>query len=183
MKTKDLVIVGMFTALIAVLGLLPPISIPGIPVPFTFQNLGYILAGCLLGSRLGGLSVLIFTILVAIGLPVLSGGRGGFALFFGPTGGYILSFTLIAFLIGLIVERMKSPKVWQVFIINALIGAFLCNLIGGIFMAFNLNQDIVTALKSVLVFIPGDCIKALIAAVLAVKLRKIPSIRKSLRIN
>ncbi|WP_414049034.1 biotin transporter BioY [Macrococcus animalis] len=183
MKTKDLVIVGMFTALIAVLGLLPPISIPGIPVPFTFQNLGYILAGCMLGSRLGGLSVLIFTILVAIGLPVLSGGRGGFALFFGPTGGYILSFTLLAFLIGFIVERMNSPKVWQVFVVNALIGGFLCNLIGGTFMAFNLKQDIITALKSVLVFIPGDCIKAFIAAILAVKLRNVPTIQKSLRSN
>ncbi|WP_414045181.1 biotin transporter BioY [Macrococcus equi] len=183
MKTKDLVTVGMFTALIAVLGLLPPISIPGIPVPFTFQNLGYILAGCLLGSRLGGLSVLVFITLVAIGLPVLSGGRGGFALFFGPTGGYILSFPIIAFLIGLLVERMKSPKVWQVFIINAFIGALLCNLIGGIFMAFNLKQDILTALKSVLVFIPGDCVKGLIAAFLAVKLRNNPSIRKSLRIQ
>lgn len=183
MKTKDLVIVGMFTALIAVLGLLPPISIPGIPVPFTFQNLGYILAGCLLGRRLGGLSVLIFIILVAIGLPVLSGGRGGFALFFGPTGGYILSFPLVAYLIGLLVERIKAPKVWQVFIINVLIGAVLCNLIGGTFMAFNLKQDLYKALASVLVFIPGDCIKGLVAAFLAVKLRNIPSIRKSLRIQ
>ncbi|MGK0554725.1 biotin transporter BioY [Macrococcus capreoli] len=183
MKTKDLVIVGMFTALIAVLGLLPPISIPGIPVPFTFQNLGYILAGCLLGRKLGGLSVLIFIILVAIGLPVLSGGRGGIALFFGPTGGYILSFPIVAYLIGLFVERMQAPKVWQVFVINALIGALLCNLIGGIFMGLNLKQDLFIALKSVIVFIPGDCIKGLIAAVLAVKLRNIPSIQKSLRMH
>ncbi|MCU7556962.1 biotin transporter BioY [Macrococcus capreoli] len=183
MKTKDLVIAGMFTALIAVLGLLPPISIPGIPVPFTFQNLGYILAGCLLGRKLGGLSVLIFIILVAIGLPVLSGGRGGIALFFGPTGGYILSFPIVAYLIGLFVERMQAPKVWQVFVINALIGALLCNLIGGIFMGLNLKQDLFIALKSVIVFIPGDCIKGLIAAVLAVKLRNIPSIQKSLRMH
>ncbi|MGK0575775.1 biotin transporter BioY [Macrococcus capreoli] len=183
MKTKDLVIVGMFTALIAVLGLLPPISIPGIPVPFTFQNLGYILAGCLLGRKLGGLSVLIFIILVAIGLPVLSGGRGGIALFFGPTGGYILSFPIVAYLIGLFVERMQAPKVWQVFVINALIGALLCNLIGGIFMGLNLKQDLFIALKSVIVFISGDCIKGLIAAVLAVKLRNIPSIQKSLRMH
>lgn len=180
MKTKDLVIVGMFTSIIAVLGLLPPVNIPGIPVPFTFQNLGFILAGCLLGRKLGGLSVILFTILVAIGLPVLSGGRGGFALFFGPTGGYILSFPIVAYLIGLFVDKMNRPKVWHVFIINVLIGALLCNFIGGTFMAMNLKQDFITAYKSVLVFLPGDCIKGFIAAILAVKLRSIPSIQKSL---
>ncbi|GGB08492.1 biotin transporter BioY [Macrococcus hajekii] len=178
MKTKDLVIVAMFTALIAVLGLLPAINL-GIGVPFTFQNLGYILAGCLLGSKRGGLSVLLFVLMVAMGLPLLSGGHGGFGLFFGPTGGYILSFPLVAYLIGLLTERkFQSLNVWQVFLINGLIGAILCNLIGGLFMAFNLHLPIIKALKTVIVFVPGDLVKALIAAFLAVRLREIPSIRR-----
>ncbi|TDM02305.1 biotin transporter BioY [Macrococcus carouselicus] len=180
MKTKDLVIVAMFTALIAVLGLLPAINL-GIGVPFTFQNLGYILAGCLLGSKRGGLSVLLFVILIAMGLPLLSGGRGGFGLFFGPTGGYILSFPIVAYLIGLLTERrFHDMSVWKIFLINALIGALLCNLIGGIFMAFNLHMPILKALKTVIVFIPGDLVKGLIAAILAVRLQKVPSIRRFL---
>ncbi|TDM14180.1 biotin transporter BioY [Macrococcus bovicus] len=180
MKTKDLVIIAMFTALIAVLGLLPAINL-GIGVPFTFQNLGYILAGCLLGSKRGGLSVLLFVILIALGLPLLSGGHGGFGLFFGPTGGYILSFPLVAYLIGLLTERQfQNLNIWQIFLINGLIGAVLCNLIGGIFMAFNLHMPIIKALKTVIVFIPGDLIKGLIAAILAVRLRNIPSIKNTL---
>lgn len=180
MKTKYLVIVAMFTALIAVLGLLPAINL-GIGVPFTFQNLGYILAGCLLGSKRGGLSVLLFVILIAMGLPLLSGGRGGFGLFFGPTGGYILSFPIVAYLIGLLTERrFHDMSVWKIFLINALIGALLCNLIGGIFMAFNLHMPILKALKTVIVFIPGDLVKGLIAAILAVRLQKVPSIRRFL---
>lgn len=180
MKTKDLVIIAMFTALIAVLGLLPAINL-GIGVPFTFQNLGYILAGCLLGSKRGGLSVLLFVILIALGLPLLSGGHGGFGLFFGPTGGYILSFPLVAYLIGLLTERQfQNLNIWQVFLVNGLIGAVLCNFIGGIFMAFNLHMPIIKALKTVIVFIPGDLIKGLIAAILAVRLRNIPSIKRYL---
>ncbi|UTH13951.1 biotin transporter BioY [Macrococcus equipercicus] len=179
MKTKDMVIVAMFAAVIAVLGILPAIPIPAIGVPFTFQNLGIILAGCLLGRKLGGLSVLLFTVLVACGLPLLSGGRGGLALFFGPSGGYILSFPIIAYLIGWLTEkRFQHMNVWQVFLVNSLIGAFLCNLIGGTFMAFNIGMPLLTAYKSALVFLPGDLVKSLVAAFVAVKLRAVPSVRR-----
>lgn len=102
-------------------------------------------------------------------------------MFFGPTGGYILSFPLVAYLIGLLTERQfQNLNIWQIFLINGLIGAVLCNLIGGIFMAFNLHMPIIKALKTVIVFIPGDLIKGLIAAILAVRLRNIPSIKNTL---
>lgn len=179
MKIKDMVTVAMFTAIIAVLGLMPAINIPAIGVPFTFQNIGFILAGCLLGRKLGGLSALLFIILVACGLPLLSGGRGGFGLFFGPSGGYLLSFPLVAYLIGWLTEkRFYNLNMFQIFLINGLIGAFLCNFIGGTFMAFNLHMGLMAAYKAVLVFIPGDLIKAFIAAFVAVKLRAVPSIRR-----
>lgn len=176
MKTKDLVVVALFTAVIAVLGILPAVPVPAIGVPFTFQSLGIILAGCLLGRKLGALSVLLFIILAACGLPVLAGGRGGIALFFGPTGGYLLAFPVVAYLIGWLTEN--AYPVWKIFLINSLIGALLCNLIGGTFMAFNIGMPIAAALKSVLIFIPGDLVKCLIAAVIAVKLREVPSIRR-----
>lgn len=181
MKTKDMMIIAIFAALIAVLGILPAINVPGVGVPLTFQSIGYILAGCLLGSRRGGLSVLLFVILVLCGIPMLSGGHGGIGLLFGPSGGYILSFPVIAYLIGLLTERnLAQMKVWQLFIINGLIGALLCNLIGGIYMAFNLHISVLNALKSVLVFIPGDSVKAFLAALLTIKLRDIPTVRRFL---
>ncbi len=60
MKTKDLAYVALFAAIVAVLGLLPPVPVPGIPVPITAQTLGVMLAGSVLGAgehyRLGGMA-------------------------------------------------------------------------------------------------------------------------------
>lgn len=181
MKVKDMMIIAIFAALIAVLGLLPAINIPAIGIPLTLQSIGYILAGCLLGRKRGGLSVLLFVALVLCGIPMLSGGHGGVGLLFGPSGGYILSFPVIAYLIGLFTERyVQRMKLWQLFVINGLIGALLCNLIGGVYMAFNMNISVLNALKSVLIFIPGDLIKSFLAALLTVKLRDVPTVRRFL---
>ena len=80
----------MFTAFIAMLAFIPPIPLPFIPVPIAFQNTGIMLAGCLLGYKRGTLSVVIF-LLVAVGLPILTGGRR-IRCIFGPSAGYILGY-------------------------------------------------------------------------------------------
>lgn len=105
MKTKELIYAALFAALIAVLGMIPPIPLGFIPVPITAQTLGVMLAGCFLGKRMGALSLIIFIILVAIGLPVLTGGRGGIAVLVGPSAGYIFSFPIAAGLIGWYSEK------------------------------------------------------------------------------
>lgn len=105
MKTKELIYAALFAALIAVLGMIPPIPLGFIPVPITAQTLGVMLAGCFLGKRMGALSLVIFIILVAIGLPVLTGGRGGIAVLIGPSAGYIFSFPIAAGLIGWYSEK------------------------------------------------------------------------------
>lgn len=60
MKTRDMVLAAMFTAVVAALGLIPPILSPFSPVPITAQTFGVMLAGAVLGPRLGGLSLLLF---------------------------------------------------------------------------------------------------------------------------
>lgn len=60
MNTKNLVFVALFSSIMGVLGLIPPIALSITPVPITLQSLGVMLAGGLLGSRLGALSQLIF---------------------------------------------------------------------------------------------------------------------------
>ena len=45
MKTKDIVLIALFTALIITLGLVPPIPMPLVPVPVTLQTFGVMLAG------------------------------------------------------------------------------------------------------------------------------------------
>jgi len=88
MQTRDLVLISLFAAIIVALGFVPPITLGFIPVPITAQSLGVMLAGVILGAKRGALAAVLVILLVAIGLPVLSGGRGGLAVFAGPTVGF-----------------------------------------------------------------------------------------------
>lgn len=108
METRDTVFIATFAAITAALAVFPPMTLPVVGVPITAQSLGAILAGGVLGARRGGLSMILFLILVAIGLPLLSGGRGGFGVFMRPTGGFLLGWVVTAVVVGLLVERL-----WQ----------------------------------------------------------------------
>ena len=99
----------MFAALIAALGLLPPIPVPIIPVPITAQSLGVMLAGALLGPKRGPLAVIIFLGVVLLGFPLLSGGRGGLGVFFGPSAGFLLGWVAGAFVVGVLGLKQTDP--------------------------------------------------------------------------
>jgi len=88
MKTRDLVLIALFAALIA---LCAWITIPSI-VPFTMQTFAVFMAVNLLGGKRGTLAVLVYILLGAVGLPVFSGFGGGAGVLFGKTGGYIIGF-------------------------------------------------------------------------------------------
>lgn len=110
MSTRDLVLTALFAAIIVALGLLPPISLGFIPVPITAQSLGVMMAGVVLGARRGAIAVLIVLVLVAIGLPVLSGGRGGLAIFASPTAGFLIGWIFAAFVTGYLSERLVNHQ-------------------------------------------------------------------------
>ena len=76
------------------------VSIPMQPVPVSLQTFAVLVVGALYGWRLGGLTVLAWLLEAALGMPVLAGGKGGLAPFFGPTAGYLLAFPLAAMLMG-----------------------------------------------------------------------------------
>jgi biotin transport system substrate-specific component len=80
------------------------IAIPVGPVPIVLQNLFIMLAGLLLGGRWALISVGVYLLAGAVGLPVFAGGTGGIGKFVGPTGGYLMGFAAAAYLIGLISE-------------------------------------------------------------------------------
>ena len=105
---RSLTHIALFAALIAILGLVPKIDLAG-GVPITAQSLGIMLCGTVLGARRGALAVLLFLALVALGLPLLSGGRGGLGVFVGPSVGYLVGFPLAAFTAGWVVERTTLP--------------------------------------------------------------------------
>lgn len=172
MKTKDLAYIALFAAIIAVLGTLPAVNIG--PVPITAQTLGVMLAGSVLGARRGFLAVLLFLVLVAIGLPLLSSGAGGLAVFAGATAGYLFSWPVAAFVIGWLTERVWSrySVVWGV-LINVLGGMVVVYLIGVPVLAAVANLSLWEAIVSgAWPFLPGDAAKAFIAAAIADQVRR-----------
>ncbi len=173
MRIQDIVYISLFAALTAALGLVPPIPLPLLPVPVTAQALGPMLAGSILGSRRGGLSQVLFLLLVAIGAPLLSGGRGGLSVFAGPSAGYLFGFALAAVAVGFATERNWSRLGFpQAFAINLLCGVAIIHACGlPVLVAVSGLGLTETALGSAL-FLPGDCLKAAVAALIAVFVKR-----------
>lgn len=170
----------MFAALIAALGALPPIPVPIIPVPITAQTLGVMLAGAILGPRLGALSVILFLVVVALGFPLLAGGRGGLGAFFTPSAGFLFGWVLGAFIVGALARDAKTnlPRLIIACLVGGLIGVYL---IGVPWMAVVADLTFLQATLAALAFVPGDVIKAVAAAVAARAIhRGYPSLGPSL---
>jgi biotin transport system substrate-specific component len=174
MKIREMTHVALFAAIMGALGLLPPIFLTFTPVPITLQTIGVLLAGGILGARLGAISQIVFLLLVAAGLPLLSGGRGGLSVFVGPSAGYLLSYPITAFCLGTIQSRFKEVRIATILPINLTVGIFLIYLFGIPVQAFVMNIDLLLAVKMSLVYLPGDIIKATLATFLIVKLKKYP---------
>ncbi len=159
---------AIFTGIIAVLGLVPALPIPGMPVPITLQTLGVMLAGAVLGARKGGASVLLFLALVAIGLPLLAGGRGGLGVFAGPSVGFLIGWPIAAFVIGWLTERRGAPYSvpWGIAfnIVGGIVVVYAFGLVGMMVVA---DLTLGAAIVATAVFIPGDLVKAVLAALIA----------------
>ena len=172
LSTRDFVHIALFAAIIAVLGLLPKIHLAA-GVPITAQSLGVMLAGGVLGARKGGLSMLLFLILVVAGMPLLAGGRGGLGVLAGPSGGFLLAFPVGAVVTGYLVERL-----WRKLDVAK---AILCTIVGGIvalyligipWMIMMTDFGVSEAALLMLPFMPGDLIKAILAAIVIVAIKK-----------
>jgi biotin transport system substrate-specific component len=174
MKTRDMMYISLFAAIMAVLGLLPPIPLPFSPVPITMQTLGVMLAGSILGAKRGGASLLVFILLVAVGAPILSGGRGGMGVIFGPSGGYIISWPIAALVIGYFVERFwNNLSYFKLLLINLVGGILIVYAFGIPVLAFYTNVGLLETTIGNLAFIPGDMIKVIIASYVAIKVKNV----------
>ena len=108
--TREMTLCALFTVLTAVGAF---IKVPVPVVPFTLQLLFTMMAGLLLGGRLGALSVGIYAVLGLAGLPVFAEG-GGFWYILKPSFGYILGFIAGSYVTGRMVEgleRLTFPRV------------------------------------------------------------------------
>ncbi|MCL4458459.1 MAG: biotin transporter BioY [Chloroflexi bacterium] len=140
------------------------LELPFTPVPITGQTLAILLSGALLGSRRGALSVMVYIVEGALGLPVFAGGTAGLTRLLGVTGGYLIGFVPAAFTVGLLAERgwdrRISSAMAAMFIGNALIYLF-----GLPWLALVTRADLGTAVMlGLLPFLPGDVLKIVLAA-------------------
>ncbi|MFA4701599.1 biotin transporter BioY [Pyrococcus kukulkanii] len=155
MKAKEVALIGLFVALTAIGA---QIRIPLGPVPFTMQVFFVILAGLILGARLGFISIALYDLLGALGLPVFAGMKGGLAVVIGPTGGYILAFPIASGIAGLGRGRLR--------VLTAYLGLAVIYFLGWAWLSRFLGPE--KALKlGVLPFIAPDLAKVALALVVA----------------
>jgi biotin transport system substrate-specific component len=169
LTSRDVAQVAMGAGLVAALGLPGAIAAFCNSVPITLQTLGVMLTGSLLGARKGTLALLLFLALVAAGLPLLAGGRGGLGVFAGPSAGYLVAWPLAALVIGWVVERGRPGYRWP--------RGLSANLIGGVGLVYAIGipvqawrTDVPLPETSLLAaaFVPGDVVKAVLATAVAV---------------
>jgi biotin transport system substrate-specific component len=159
---RNLTHIALFAALIAVLGLVPKIDLAA-GVPITAQSLGIMLCGTVLGAKRGALAVVLFLALVAAGLPLLSGGRGGIGVFAGPSAGFLLGFPVAAFVAGWVMERTSLPPAVAATAAAVIGGVGVLYVFGIMGMAVVLDKTLSEAALLAFAFLPGDVVKAVTA--------------------
>ncbi|MET3506976.1 biotin transporter BioY [Halalkalibacter oceani] len=132
--TGDMVLVAMFAALMAIGANLTSFLVIG-SVPITLQTLFSILAGALLGSRLGALAMTVYLFVGLAGFPVFAQFRGGLSTLLSPNFGFLLSYLLVAFVTGLIIEKSRT-KALRTFLIACFTGLVINYVFGTHYMYY-----------------------------------------------
>ncbi len=146
-----------------ILAIASRIQVPMVPVPITMQTVALTMVGALYGWRLGVLTVVAWLGEAALGLPVLAGGAGGLAPFAGPTGGYLISFPLIAGVAGWFAEKGWTGARYIRSFVAHLVANLLCLAIGGAWLAALIGVE-KGWLLGVTPFILGGALKSALAA-------------------
>ena len=173
-RAKGLALAALLAALTAGTSGLS-IPLPFTPVPITLQVFFVFLAGSLAGPFYGALSMLLYLALGAVGLPVFSKFSAGLGHLIGPTGGYLLAFPIAASVNGLIASRRSSTLLGEY-------GRVLCGMVAALAVVYVIGVGWLstylhrpfmdTFLVGCLPFIPVDVVKLVVAAPIAVRLRR-----------
>ena len=168
-SARTLTEVALGAALMVVCSL---ISVPA-AVPFTLQTFGVFVLLVILGGSKGSLGILMFMLLGLIGLPVFSGGRGGPAALFGPTGGYILGF-LITGLCYMLYERIGRERL-PAQVASLVIGLILCYTFGTLWFV-QVYTGVITVARALSLcvwpFILPDLLKLALALLVGRRVRR-----------
>lgn len=172
LSTKEITHSAIFAALICIMSL---IALPVGAVPATLSLFGIMLVPIILGKKQGVISVLIYLLSGAAGLPVFSGFKGGFQVLLGPTGGYLWSYILIAYILGKFSDCIydNTPKT----IIKTVFMCFLCLILCYLWGSIQYTLVTGTAFKVAivfggLIFLPFDILKVILASYIGTTLKK-----------
>ena len=166
-RVYDLCSIGLFAAVIAVCAQIQ-IPLPG-GVPLTLQTLAVTLAGIALGPAKGCAAAAAYVAAGAAGLPVFSGFAGGMGILFGPTGGFILSFPLMALTAG--IGGITGRRIYTA--AGIFFGMTVNYLCGTVFFSYITAVNLgISFARCVLPFIPGDVIKMAAAILIGEKVKK-----------
>lgn len=171
-NTKSLVTASLFAALICVTSF---IALPS-PIPFTLQIMAVFIISGILKTTTAFLSVLIYLLIGALGLPVFSGFKGGLGALFGTSGGYLISFLVIPIIMGIFDLTLKNRRLSL--ILGMAISLFFVYLFGTLWYTFVYALEGRTGLSfvsafsvCVLPFLVPDIIKIIISVIIIPKLR------------
>ncbi len=178
-RTYKMILVALFAALIAVGAF---IRIPVPLVPFTMQTFFIVLAGMLLGKKLGAASALVYLAIGLVGIPVFTQG-GGVGYVLKPSFGYLIGFVVGAYITGAVARKAENPSFGRL-LSAALLGLLAVYVIGTAYFYFLSNYYLgnqvsvwTAVLYCFLVFVPGDLAKSAVAALIS--RRMIPVLRKN----
>ena len=168
MNIRQMARCAIMAALICALA---PVSIPlSTLVPISLGTFMVMLAGTVLGSKQGTLSVLIYLLLGMAGLPVFAGYSSGPTVLFGVTGGFLFGYLQLAFLSGYFCEKSDELKSM---VIGLVLGNAVLYLIGIVWFMVYLSSPLGKALAAcVLPFVPGDIVKIVLVCLISPRIRK-----------
>ncbi|MFA9381155.1 MAG: biotin transporter BioY [Acetanaerobacterium sp.] len=169
--TKALVLCALLAAATAVLSQIS-VPLPFTPVPINLATLAVFVAGGLLGPVYGAVSLTVYVMLGAVGLPVFAQFSGGVGIILGPTGGYILGYIGAAWLTGLIINRL--PKNFLSAVVAMIAGLLVCYALGTAWFMVETGTSFIAALgMCVMPFLIGDALKIACASFLVNRLARV----------
>ncbi len=172
--TKAIVFTALFAALTAACAFIS-IPVPGTPIPIVLQNMMAVLSGMLLGPFLGTTSTAVFILAGLLGLPVFSGGTGGFAKLMSPTGGFIIGYAISSLLAGMILGKpgLDGKKHIARTILAALFGFAIMYVPGVLHFMHSMEKSFrETMALCVIPYLPGDLIKMVLCILISIPLRR-----------
>ncbi len=162
---------GIFAAIICVLSF---INFPFGAVSVSMATLGIMLVGCVLPPLESAMSSVTYILIGVIGIPVFSGGSGGIGVLFGPTGGYIWSYPLLAAIVSAFCQiRTKKKSYKYIFaFIGCLVGSIICYTLGAFQYTLVTGSSAYMALfVCVIPFVPIDVLKMVCACVIGLSIK------------